>query len=135
MSDHAKVIMAKWVEVASQLSSSGLRNEGVERVFLKQFSQEDTLSNVQLVTSARSIKDQLINSQVSGTERVTPALMVLFSAYAGLCERDRTPSADPADFIRDLHTKYEFFAVALIVFADQLIPFAERINEASQKKP
>ena len=135
MSEHAQLIMAKWVEVSRQLGGSGLSDGGVERVFLKQFSQEDTLSNVQFLNSARALKDQLVASKVPGSERVTSALLSLFSAYASLCERDRTPSADPAEFIRDLRTEYEFFGAALVVFADQLKSFAGQVSDAAENRP
>lgn len=131
LNKHAQLTMEKWSEVARQLAGSGLSDAGVERVFLKQFSQEDTRNNVQVLESTRALKDQLLTSKVPGTERVTLAVMSLFSAYASLCERDRTPSADPADFIRDLRTQYEFFAVAIIVFADQLKAFVEKVPDPS----
>ncbi len=135
MGDHVQLIMAKWSQAAEQLSRSGLREAGIQRVFLKQFSQEDSLSNLQLVNGARAIKDQLANAQVPGSERATAALLAFFSSYASLCERDRTPSADPADFIRDIRTKYEFFAATLFVFADQSKAFTDQINAATPKKP
>jgi hypothetical protein len=37
MSEHVGLIMSKWMDVAGQLSSSGLADAGLQRVFLKQF--------------------------------------------------------------------------------------------------
>jgi hypothetical protein len=134
LSDHAQLIVAKWSEVSRQLSGSGLNDVGLPRVFLKQFSQEDALSNRQVLESARGLKDQLVASKVPGSERVTLALLALFSAYASLSERDRTPSSEPADFLRDVRTQYEFFAIALLVFADQLKAFADHAPDATKQQ-
>ena len=134
MGKHAELIMSKWMDVAGQLSSAGLGDEGLQRVFLKQFTQEDTLSNIDLINQARAVKDQLLADQVNGVERVGIALTSLFSAYASLCERDRTPSAEPADFIRDLRVKHELFGAAYLVFAYQLKACTDRMTATANER-
>jgi hypothetical protein len=133
MSKHAELIMSKWMDVAGQLSSSGLGDAGLQRVFLKQFTQEDTLSNTDLVNGARVVKGQLSADPVDGVERLNVSLTALFSAYASLCERDRTPSAEPADFIRDLRVKHEFFGAAYLVFVYQLKACSDRMTTLATK--
>jgi hypothetical protein len=129
MNQHAMFISAKWMQFINVLAGSGLNDQRLDNVFLKQFTQEDFLQNVRVLTDVRTVEESLNRSIVPGTERARRSLNMMFLNYASICELDRSPqSSDPVEFSREMRRRVEFFTISLKVFSEEMTSFATLAN-------
>lgn len=128
MTEHSKLIITKWAQITSLLSDSGLNDRGLQKVFLKQFTEEEALNNLRILTACRKTKDELLAKRVSGCERTQAALQSLFSAYANLCERDRKPTDEPADFLREIRHRFDSLAANIFVYSEEIKALKARLH-------